>query len=110
MIEILFLWTGAVVWTVIGLLMLWLVAEVLWGAVVAFSFVRFAWKSSIANGMKPYPAILKAPSIFMVRWWEFIGFRHGSKSFHGVRGEWHGVGKWTVFYPSTTPEKFHEPN
>lgn len=103
MLDPLFWWTGALVWAMVSLLVLWLLGELVWAAIAAASWTRFAWVAARGQGAKLLPTLLETPLVFLARWRGFIGFRPGSTRFHGEHGYWNGIGQWAVTRPAPSP-------
>lgn len=95
MIEAVFYWTGATVWLILALVLLWIVSELIWAAVVTVSYFRFSIATIWARGDRPKWRHL--PRAAWYRWREFIGFRKGSISFSGPAGYWRGIGDWKAY-------------
>lgn len=99
--DTLFWWTGAVVWSVLALVVGWLLLEVLWGGVVTASYFRASLKS--AKARKVVVPWWKVTSEFFRKWPEFIFYRNnGGTTISWTGGVWHGVGDWTL-YPVALP-------
>ncbi len=94
-INLLFWWSGAVVWFIASCLVLWFVFEALWGACVACSFVRFCLKASDSKISLKY--IYSVPLLFFKTLPDFIGFRHGSQVIYSEKGKWSGFGRWVIY-------------
>jgi hypothetical protein len=93
-------WTGAVTWAVVGLLLLWLLAEVVRASVPAASSVRFTWRAARLRGIPAYPAVFRLPLLFLRRWGMCLGYRPGQLVFREQNGVWNGVGAWCAYRPA----------
>lgn len=73
--------------------------RIIYAALAACSFVRFAWACGKAHGfkVKRFPAWIYAPQL----WAEFflieLEASQGTLSHMGGAGVWNGIGDWTVF-------------
>ena len=96
MIDSVFWWTGLVCCLLICCLVWLLLLEVLWGFVLACSWIRWSVLMMRTHGRLPRWKHL--PRAFINRWIDFIGYRNdGSTAYHGNGGRWNGYGDWVVF-------------
>lgn len=78
-----------------------IVGRLIYAAVAAASFVRFAWACGRVHGFKKrnVPAWVYGPQL----WAEFflieLEASKGTLSHMGGAGVWNGIGDWTVFPP-----------
>ena len=95
-----FWWTGAVVWSLLSLLVLWLFVEIGMAITPAVSTVRFTWCAARMRGLPVYPAVFRLPVLFLRRWAMCVGYRTGHFLLREQNGVWKGVGNWTVHPPA----------
>lgn len=100
MIEALFYWTGALVWSCIGGAVAWLLIEVFIGLLCAISFCRWALAVGREQGVKMFKRPIKA---FFTLWFDHIGYRNnGLEKTWGPGGYWRGIGD-SVVLPRVAP-------
>jgi hypothetical protein len=97
-----FWWTGAVVWSLLSLLVLWLFVEIGMAITPAVSTVRFTWCAARMRGLPIYPGILRLPALLFGRWGMCLGYRRGQFLLREQNGVWRGVGNWSV-HPRAVP-------
>ncbi len=88
-----FMITGAAL-TLAACLATWLIGEVIWAAVAAASWCR--WALRVCKTRKVAVDWWSIPESFFYHWRYFLGFREGSSSTHTPGGWWKGPGNWHV--------------
>lgn len=94
-----FLWaTGVFFWGVIGAVITWLLAEIVWGLACAVSLTSFVARMSRRAGQKVSTWQVFTGSLR--RWWEMIGHVNSSENHYKwseapYYGTWRGVGDYT---------------
>lgn len=73
--------------------------NLIYAAVAAGSFVRFAWACGREHGFRPMrcPRLLYAPKVWFDMFILLADGPKGSVSSMGGAGCWKGIGNWTVF-------------
>jgi len=94
--DVLFYYTGKLVWLGLALLAIWLAIEVIVGFANAVSWARWTYYRAKKHG---HPLRwLRFPEAFVREWFDLIGYRNRGRvtmsSSDG--GLWRGIGDWTV--------------
>ncbi|MBF8729756.1 hypothetical protein IRZ59_04805 [Pseudomonas guariconensis] len=81
------------------------IGSVIYAAIVAGSFVRFAWACGKEHGFRPMPCPrwMYAPVMWGEMFITVLGAPKGSVRHMGGAGVWSGIGNWTV-YPKQEAE------
>jgi hypothetical protein len=73
--------------------------HLIYAAIAACSFTRFAWACGREHGFRPMPCPrwLYAPAVWFDIFVALSGGTKGSVTHMGGAGVWRGIGNWTVF-------------
>jgi len=94
--DVLFYYTGKLVWIGIACLLVWLAIEIVIGFANAVSWSRWVYRSAKKHGQTL--RWLGFPQSFLFQWFDFVGYRNRGSVTYSRRdgGVWRGIGDWSV--------------
>lgn len=103
MMHSLFWTTGALVWSVIAVAILWLVVETLLAAANAVSFLRWRYVSAAATKLR----WARLPEAFFIQSWRLMFHHRNGDTFYSddSGGRWCGIGDWSVGHVAVHTEE-----